>query len=82
MKEDYTTYLVRNIPRSMWNKVKVKGIESNKRLNDLMLKLIDRFSKGEITLDWDRKNIFWLHGFKTRRKLSEKIQRQGGLLSW
>ena len=75
MKEDYTTYLVRNIPRSMWNKVKVKGIEDNKRLNDLMLKLIDRFSKGEITLDWYRENIFWLYGFKARRKLQEKIQR-------
>ena len=51
MKDNNTTYLIRNIPRKTWNKVKVKGIEDNKRLNDLMLKLIDRFSKGEITLD-------------------------------
>ena len=35
MKEDYTTYLIRNIPRKTWNKVKVKGIEKGLKLNDL-----------------------------------------------
>jgi hypothetical protein len=51
MKEDYTTYLVRNIPRSVWNKVKVKGIEKNIRLNDLMLKLVTGYSEEEIKID-------------------------------
>ena len=51
MKEDYTTYLIRNIPRKTWNKVKVKGIEKEMKLNDLMLSLVERLSRGEITVD-------------------------------
>ena len=50
-KEDYTTYLIRNIPREMWNKVKVKGIENNMNLNNLMLKLVTKFSEGKIQID-------------------------------
>jgi hypothetical protein len=51
IKENYTTYLVRNIPRNTWNKVKVKSIEKEIKLNELMLQLVTKFSKGKITLD-------------------------------
>ena len=49
--EEYTTYLIRKIPRETWNKVKVKGIENSTNLNDLMLDLITRFSEGKIQID-------------------------------
>ena len=51
MKDNNTTYLIRNIPRKTWNKVKVKGIEKEMKLNDLMLSLVERLSRGEITVD-------------------------------
>ena len=51
MKEDYTTYLVRNIPRKTWNKVKVKGIEKGIKLNELMLKLVNGYSEGKININ-------------------------------
>ena len=51
MKEDCTTYLIRNIPRKTWNKVKVKGIEKGIKLNDIMLDLVSGYSKGKIDTD-------------------------------
>jgi hypothetical protein len=51
MKDNNTTYLIRNIPRKTWNKVKVKGIEKGMKLNDLMLNLVTKFSKGKIKID-------------------------------
>ena len=33
------------------NKVKVKGIEKGLKLNDLMLNLVNKFSKGKINID-------------------------------
>ena len=51
MKDNNTTYLIRNIPRKTWNKVKVKGIEKGFKLNDLMLNLVNKFSKGKINID-------------------------------
>ena len=51
MKDNNTTYLIRNIPRKTWNKVKVKGIEKGLKLNDLMLNLVNKFSKGKISID-------------------------------
>ena len=51
MKEDCTTYLIRNIPRKTWNKVKVKGIEKGIKLNDIMLDLVSGYSEGKIEIN-------------------------------
>ena len=47
-KTEYTTFLLRNIPRSIWNKVKIKCINKNLKMNELMLNLVKRYSEGKI----------------------------------
>ena len=71
---DYTTFLIRNIPRKEWSKIKIACLQESVGINSAILKIINKISKGEISVGWYRENIFRLHGFKARRKLLKKIQ--------
>ena len=70
---DFTTFLIRNIPRKEWAKIKIACLEKSIGINSAILKIINKISKGEISVDWYRKDILRLHELKTRRKLREKI---------
>ena len=48
---EYTTFLIRNIPRKEWAKIKIACMENSIGINKTMLNIINKISKREITLD-------------------------------
>ena len=46
MSKEHTTLLVKNIPISVWKKLKMRNIsENDENINDIMLKLIGSYVK-------------------------------------
>jgi len=46
MSKEHTTFLVKNIPISVWKKFKMRNIsENDENINDIMLKLINSYVK-------------------------------------
>ena len=44
--KEHTTFLVKNIPISIWKKFKMRNIsENDENINDIMLKLINSYVK-------------------------------------
>ena len=48
MNKEITTFLVKNIPTTVWKKFKMRNIsENDENINDVMLKLIRSYVKRE-----------------------------------
>lgn len=47
---DYTTFLIRNIPRKEWSKIKIACLQESVGINSAILKIINKISKGEISV--------------------------------
>ena len=45
---EYTTYLIRNIPRKEWKKVRMLCLDKGVKLNDLMLDIVRRISAEKL----------------------------------
>ena len=46
MNKEITTFLVKNIPTTVWKKFKMRNIsENDENINDIMLKLINSYVK-------------------------------------
>ena len=46
MNKEITTFLVKNIPTTVWKKFKMRNIsENDENINDIMLKLISSYVK-------------------------------------
>ena len=48
---EYTTYLIINIPRNRWKEIRMLCLDEGVKVNDFMLTIIDKVSKGKITVD-------------------------------
>ena len=49
MSKEHTTFLIKNIPTSMWKKFKMRNIsENDENINDVMLRLIKSYVRKEV----------------------------------
>ena len=47
-KSEYTTYLIRNIPRKEWKKIRMLCIDKGVKVNDLMLDIVNKVSTDKL----------------------------------
>ena len=47
-KSEYTTYLIRNIPRKEWKKIRMLCIDKGVKVNDLMLDIVNKISADKL----------------------------------
>ena len=48
IKEDYTTYLIRNIPRNEWKKIRMLCLDKGVKVNELMLDVVNKISSNKL----------------------------------
>ena len=47
-KSEYTTYLIRNIPRKEWKKIRMLCLDKGVKVNELMLDVVNKISSNKL----------------------------------
>ena len=48
MKDNNTTYLIRNIPRNEWKKIRMLCLDKGVKVNELMLDVVNKISSNKL----------------------------------